>query len=168
MSEWADKPAPESARVRVLLLSPANRLLLFKYRNLSPSGRPQPCWTTAGGGCEPGESIQQTARRELAEETGLRDVKLGPVVWYGEDGHRSGEWKLLYREHFIVAFAPGEAIHTSGWTDHERREVLETRWWSLADLRTTTEVIYPFGLPELLEPLLSGTYPDAIIVLPPI
>jgi hypothetical protein len=95
-------------------------------------------------------------------------VRLGPVVWYGEDSHRSGDWKLLYREHFIVAFAAGEEIDTSGWTDHERREVVETRWWSLENLKTTDEVIYPFGLPELLAPLLSGIYPDEIVTLPPI
>ena len=40
----------ETTRVRVLLLSPANRLLLIKYRNIGPSGDPSPCWTTAGGG----------------------------------------------------------------------------------------------------------------------
>jgi ADP-ribose pyrophosphatase YjhB (NUDIX family) len=158
----------EPMRVRVLLLSPVSRLLLFKYRSIQPSGHPRPCWTTAGGGREPGETIQQAALREIAEETGMRGVRLGPVVWYGEDGHRSGDWKLVFREHFIVAFADSEEIDTSGWTDHERREVLEFRWWPVEELRRTDEVIYPFGLADLLEPIVSGIYPDELVTLPPI
>jgi 8-oxo-dGTP pyrophosphatase MutT (NUDIX family) len=141
MSSDAVDPTVEPGRVRVLLLSPSQRLLLIKYRNRGPSGAPRPCWTTAGGGCEPGETLQQTALREIAEETGMTGVRLGPVVWYGEDGHRSGDWQVLFREHFIVAFAPSEDIDASGWTEHERREILETRWWTLDDLRATDEVV---------------------------
>jgi ADP-ribose pyrophosphatase YjhB (NUDIX family) len=155
-------------RVRVLLLSPERRLFLIKYKNLGPTGVSHSCWTTAGGGREAGETIQDCAQREIAEETGLRSVSLGPVVWYGEDGHRSGDWKHVFREHFILAFAPDEEISHDGWTEHERRQVLETRWWSLQELRSTSEVIYPLGLADLIEPLLNGVYPEEIVVLPSI
>lgn len=168
MSSAALDPTAEPGRVRVLLLSPSKRLLLIKYRNTGPSGALRPCWTTAGGGCEAGETLQQTALREIAEETGIHGVRLGPVVWYGEDGLRSGDWKVLFREHFIVAFAPTEDFDSSGWTEHERGEVLETRWWTLDDLRATDEVVYPFGLADLLEPLLDGRYPSEIVTLPTI
>lgn len=154
--------------MRVVLLSPNDRVLMIKYRNLGPSGTPRPCWTLAGGGREDGETIEQTAAREIAEETGMIDVRLGPVVWYGEDGHRSGDWKFVFREHFIVAFAPTEALDQSGWTDHERREILETCWWTIEDLRVTDEVIYPPGLADHLLPLLRGHYPAEILALPAI
>lgn len=157
-----------STRVRVVLLSPDARVLLFKYRNLGPCGTPRPCWTLAGGGREEGETIAQTAVREIAEETGMTDVRLGPVVWYGEDGHRSGDWKHLFKEHFILAFAATETLDQAGWTDHERREILETRWWTLEDLRVTEEVIYPPGLADHLPPLLAGRYPTEILTLPSI
>jgi len=62
----------EANRVRLLLLSPQRRLLMFKHRHLRPDGIEEPSWVTIGGGREPGETIEQTARRELAEETGLR------------------------------------------------------------------------------------------------
>ncbi|SIQ29973.1 MULTISPECIES: NUDIX hydrolase [Acidiphilium] len=153
-------------RVRVLLLSPAKRILLIKYRNTGPTGIPQPCWTTAGGGRKSGETIEQTALREIAEETCMTDIRLGPVVWYGEDRHRSGAWKTLFQEHFIVAFAAHEKIDQARWTEHEREQIIETRWWTLDDLRTSSEAIYPFNLADRLEPILRGEYPSEIIKLP--
>lgn len=156
----------EPPRVRVLLISPENRLLLIKYRNTQRSGAPRPCWTTTGGGRDPGETIEQTARREVFEETGISDLRLGPVVWYGEDGHRSGDWGIVFQEHFIVAYAPGEELDTSRWTDHERDQILETRWWTAPEIRASQELIYPFGLADLLEPILTGVFPQKPLVLP--
>jgi 8-oxo-dGTP pyrophosphatase MutT (NUDIX family) len=158
----------EPTRVRVLLLSPRNRLLLIKYQNIGPTGVPRPCWTTAGGGRGSDESVERAALREISEETGLSLVRLGPVVWYGEDGQRSADWKITFEEHFILAFAPTETISDRGWTKHERNQIVETRWWTIEELRRTTETIYPVGIADLLEPLLSGNYPDEIIKLPPI
>jgi ADP-ribose pyrophosphatase YjhB (NUDIX family) len=139
---------------------------LIKYRNVGPSGQPRPCWTLAGGGRENGETIEQAALREIAEETGMTDVRLGPVVWYGEDGQRGGDWNVVFKEHFILAFASTEAIDQSGWTDHERRQILETRWWTLEELRASKDVIYPFRLADQLAPLLAGDYPLEILTLP--
>jgi 8-oxo-dGTP pyrophosphatase MutT (NUDIX family) len=158
----------EPTRVRVLLLLPRNRLLLVKYQNTGPTGAARPCWTTAGGGRKADESIERAALREISEETGLSPVQLGPVVWYGEDSQRSGDWKFTFKEHFILAFAPTETISDRDWTEHERNQIMDMRWWTIEELRSTTEPIYPIGLAGLLEPLLSGNYPAEIINLPPI
>jgi len=53
----------------VLLLDEYNRVLL-QHRTDSHD------WGTPGGACELGESLEQTARRELKEETGLEAGEL--------------------------------------------------------------------------------------------
>lgn len=66
----------------VLLVDQDGRLLLMKR---SDSG----CWGPPGGSTEPGERVEEAARRETLEETGLRvaDLQLfgvfsGPELYY--------------------------------------------------------------------------------------
>ncbi|MEM9502077.1 MAG: NUDIX domain-containing protein, partial [Pseudomonadota bacterium] len=65
----SEAPATKRLRraARIIVLDPDNRALMFRF---DVSGRP-PFWVTAGGECEPGESFEEAARRELFEETGV-------------------------------------------------------------------------------------------------
>lgn len=117
---------------------------------------------------DPGETIAETALREIAEETGIVDVRLGPVIWYGEDSRRSGDWGVLFREHFVVAHTGAETLASGGWTAHEQKQILEMRWCAPADLIACREVVYPPNLERDLPALLAGRYPETIIVLPPV
>lgn len=98
----------------------------------------------------------------------MTDVELGPVVWYGEDHRRSAPWGRVHRELFVLSEAPHEALDTSGWTDGEREDIVETRWWTLDAIRGSNETIYPPGLADLLAPLLAGKIPRETLVLPPV
>ncbi|WP_420420564.1 NUDIX domain-containing protein [Simkania sp.] len=73
--------------IRILLLNQANELLLMCADDPSttniegkPSGK---YWFTIGGEIEEGESLEEAAKRELFEETGLSPeaVTFGPIVW---------------------------------------------------------------------------------------
>jgi hypothetical protein len=51
-------------------------------------------------------------------------------------------------------FAPD----SKGWTETERRTMVSSKWWTLNDLRSTKETIYPERLADLLEQLLGGEH----------
>jgi 8-oxo-dGTP pyrophosphatase MutT (NUDIX family) len=146
------EPQPRSKRraARVLLIDPEGRVLLF--RGGDPS-RPHAgtWWFTAGGGIDGSERVEDAARREVREETGLELGDLGPVVLervitFEMEGNR-------YEQHEVFFAVTVEAFEVDDgeWTDLERRIVEEYRWWARADLAATTETIFPDGLADLLD-----------------
>ncbi|HXH80423.1 NUDIX domain-containing protein [Nocardioides sp.] len=71
--------------VKLLLLDEQDRLLLI-HSSDPRSG--EECWYPVGGGIEPGETTQQAAAREAAEETGLVGLAPGAPVWTRDHTYR--------------------------------------------------------------------------------
>jgi 8-oxo-dGTP pyrophosphatase MutT (NUDIX family) len=149
----------ERITVRVLLFDPDGRILLMKGR--TPTTRDGPGgWFTVGGGAEPGESLEACARREIAEETGFSSVTLGPAVWRRDTiGPLPSGETVLFKQTYIVAHCAGGEPVRDGWEAHEHDLVDDLRWWSLADLAASGEVIYPERMLELLPDVAAGRYP---------
>ena len=124
-------------------------------------------WVTIGGECEPGEDIAVTAIRELVEEAGLSDIRLGPPVW--TTGHilcLHGKNRLM-QETFILARTDTTALNRDGWTELERQVIHDMRWWSLSELQVTPDTIFPTSLVQHLPALLKGDIPASPIAIAP-
>jgi 8-oxo-dGTP pyrophosphatase MutT (NUDIX family) len=158
---------PRRDTARVILASPDDRVLLFRYHLPGPCA--QEGWLTPGGAIDPGETPAEAAARELAEETGHRFTAtgIGPAVavnsgrWQGTSGtkFRTTNWYFFVR-------AATTRIDLSGQEDTERRDLLGHRWWTLADLLATRDLVFPAGLAGLLRQLLAGDLPHEPVRLP--
>jgi ADP-ribose pyrophosphatase YjhB (NUDIX family) len=141
---------------RAVVLDPANRILLVRFD--LPDAR---VWGTPGGGLEEDETHEQAVVRELVEEAGLEDARLGPWIWSRThiipflDGSADGQTDrfFLVRTH---AFEPRPRF--------TKRELAEEhvgaiRWWTSEELARSGELFAPRRLPELVAMLLRDGPP---------
>ena len=150
---------------RLAVLDEQGRILLFRYERGQGSG--EHAWCTPGGGVNAGESFEDAARRELWEETGLRDVELGPCVWTRDVEFEMLGERVRSDERYYLVRVPAWEVDTANMEDFERGFHRGHRWWSAAELAATDELVFPEPLAELLPPLAAGRVPSTPIVIPP-
>lgn len=141
---------------RVVLLDPANGVLLFRY--VEPWSR-HAIWATPGGGLEPGESDAAAARREVVEETGLTDVELSPIIWTRESIFDWGAQHVHQHERFFFARIGTWELPSTLWQAHQEEGIQQHRWWTIPELERATESIAPQHLPKLVRALLAEGLP---------
>ena len=139
---------------RVIVLDPEDRVLLFRYDDGPPNGRH---WCTPGGGLNEGEDYPAGARRELFEETGWDDVPLGPEVYERTLVMEYDDAIVRQHERFYVGRIEEAGRPFGEVADmHVSDGIAAWRWWTLAELDATDEVIWPPGLVNLIQELLAG------------
>jgi 8-oxo-dGTP pyrophosphatase MutT (NUDIX family) len=147
------RPGQHRETARVLLTNASGEFFLL-LTHFDPEVGLPPRWITPGGGIDDDETPIEAAVRELWEETGISvsQEALGEKL-----DEISGRWDWgdgknhhTYVDHFFKLEVEDFKLDDSSWTEDERRDVLEYRWWSLAELKATSEQIGPHGLAELI------------------
>lgn len=139
----------------MLLFDEHDRVLLFRGID-STEPAASPWWFTPGGGLEPDETPREAALREVREETGASlESVAGPVFEHEMEFTFEGK-PLRQFEQFFVARVREFAIDPRGWTELESRTMLESRWWTLAELESATERIFPDNLIDLVRAQLDN------------
>ncbi|MFE0452521.1 NUDIX hydrolase [Streptomyces sp. NPDC058914] len=148
---------------RVVLLDPEDRILLLHGHE--PDDPADDWWFTPGGGVEGDETREEAALRELAEETGITDVALGPVVWRRTCSFPFAGRRWNQDEWYYLARTSVTATGATALTELERRSVAGARWWTCQELARAHETVYPTRLAELLSRLLDEGPPAGPVTL---
>ncbi len=148
---------------RILLVDQLDRLLLLKIFDPANSG--DVFWCPVGGGIEVGESPEQAAKREVAEETGLVDFELGPHIWNRQARYSFNGIKVHTNESWFFTRVKSFEIDISGFSEIEHRSFVENRWWTSQELSATNEALTPRRLATLFKDLLLNGAPEVPIEL---
>jgi ADP-ribose pyrophosphatase YjhB (NUDIX family) len=133
----AEQDALGGARVR---LAREGELLLV-------SNRDEHGWDVPGGALEPGETLRETARREVREETGL-SCELGEALGVNRFAFEPGAGEGPLVEGLWVYYA-GEP--TGGTLDVQDEELVDVGWFA-----EPPEEIDPYAEPLVVEFLERG------------
>ncbi len=149
---------PEAPRVlrraaKVLLIDEQQRVLLFRGGDPGTDST-ESWWFPPGGGVDKGESIEEAARREVFEETGLQVGDPGPVRFHRVTDITFNGAELRLDEDYFLVHVEHFDIDDSGWTDLECQAMHEDRWWRVDELRVTNDTVFPEGLADRIAELL--------------
>jgi ADP-ribose pyrophosphatase YjhB (NUDIX family) len=140
--------------VRAVLLDNEDRALLVRFEFPHWTG-----WATPGGGVQAGETDEEALRRELAEETGLTELVLGPVVWTRTHLFELGDGDGQVERYYLVRTPAFEPSPHLGWDELHAEYVTAVRWWTLEELAASAANFAPRRLPALVRELLGRGAP---------
>ncbi|MCT9113172.1 NUDIX hydrolase [Streptomyces mirabilis] len=127
---------------RVIVLDGDDRVLLLRYEENGGF------WAVPGGSLEPGETHLDAAHRELHEELGVIDMKVGPELAVRTKDHPVGGETARQVEKYFVAVVDPETVNPAQASQPD--DIRAWQWWSLHEMQETAQTIYPLGLADLI------------------
>ena len=137
--------------VRALIINNDKELLLIQLGHLD-----QPYWHIAGGTLEKGESPKEALVREIWEETGLKDIEIGPQIGYGVSTTDYNKTIMQRQHRFFVVRTSEKTLKPGLLTEWEQKNFLQQAWFSADKI---PESLYPKALRPYLPDILFGKYP---------
>ncbi len=128
------------------MLDPVCRALMFRF---DVGDRP-PFWVTAGGECEPGESFDAAARRELFEETGITADPGEQIARTTPEFVTVEGEPVQADERYFLIHVRDTAISTKNHTALEQKVMTRHRWFTMAELGDWPEAIFPENLAQII------------------
>jgi 8-oxo-dGTP pyrophosphatase MutT (NUDIX family) len=131
------------------VVDPEGCVLLFQYED---GGRTW--WATPGGGLERDETFEQAAAREAHEELALSHTRFMPLwcltvnfSFRGQSINQEERYFLVRTSRDDVRF--GELVRDA----HRLEGIVAAHWWSLVEIETTSEQVFPEDLGDRLRGL---------------
>lgn len=137
---------------RLLVIDPnSGAVLLFLYED---GGRQW--WATPGGALDGDETFEEAAIREAMEELAIAPRSLLPLRRGTAEFSFRGTPVRQEEHYFLLRIARGEVVlGHEVQKAHSHEGIIATRWWSLEDIETTREQIFPEDLLQRLRELLN-------------
>ncbi len=139
----------------MLVFNEDHRILLFKFSfdNGALAGRL--FWGTPGGALHKDESYADATRRELKEETGIA-AEIDPEMAQRQVTFKIPEGVYVDAdERFFPVHVKSSKIDQSGQEPLEASVMIAYRWWTLDELRSTTDTVYPKIIVKIVEDYLN-------------
>ncbi len=144
---------------RVVALDKDGRVFLINAVDPGDASKPA-WWEIPGGGIDGDESSDVTALRELWEEAGITDARIGPVIWTQHVNFRFAGYHFDQDEVIHVAWVDDVVTSEPGHLElFEAMAFRGSRWWTLDELLASDEPTLPPRLRDLLPPIINGDLP---------
>lgn len=144
---------------RAIILNSKREIFLFKYY-YGILREEKTVWITPGGKVEEGESFDEALEREVYEEVGLKLEGEPRQICTRKELFilKSGEHVMANEKYFLV-HADSWDLSFDMWTDNEKKFTKDWKWWSLEEIKESSEQFFTKEIVDVLNDVVNGELP---------